>query len=181
MRKVTERVVMSFTCFAMFFGAGNLIFPAFLSYQAGGNTVFAFLGFILSAITLPVLSLIAVGISGSLDHLSARVNPLFSKVFTIVIYLAIGPMLAIPRTASTSFEMVRMAFDLEGGIFSWIYSFVFFSLAGIISLHPEKLSCHHLLHLLSLRMMRSLFLPVFLTAIRRWMRLQVLSSVQYLR
>lgn len=140
MRKVTERVVMSFTCFAMFFGAGNLIFPAFLSYQAGGNTVFAFLGFILSAITLPVLSLIAVGISGSLDHLSARVNPLFSKVFTIVIYLAIGPMLAIPRTASTSFEMVRMAFDLEGGIFSWIYSFVFFSLAGIISLHPEKLS-----------------------------------------
>ena len=113
MRKVTERVVMSFTCFAMFFGAGNLTFPAFLSYKAGGNTVFAFLGFILSAITLPVLSLIAVGISGSLDHLSARVNPLFSKVFTIVIYLAIGPMLAIPRTASTSFEMVRMAFNLE--------------------------------------------------------------------
>ena len=124
----------------MFFGAGNLIFPAFLSYQAGENTVFAFLGFILSAITLPVLSLIAVGISGSLDHLSARVNPLFSKVFTIVIYLAIGPMLAIPRTASTSFEMVRMAFNLEGGIFSWIYSLVFFLLAGIISLHPEKLS-----------------------------------------
>ena len=140
MRKVTERVVMSFTCFAMFFGAGNLIFPVFLSYQAGENSVFAFLGFILSAITLPVLSLIAIGRTGSLDSLSSRVNPLFSKVFTIVIYLAIGPMLAIPRTASTSYEMVRIAFSLESDALSWAYSFIFFLLAGLIALHPEKLS-----------------------------------------
>ena len=140
MRKVTERVVMSFTCFAMFFGAGNLIFPVFLSYRAGANSVFAFLGFILSAITLPVLSLIAIGRTGSLDSLSSRVNPLFSKVFTIVIYLAIGPMLAIPRTASTSYEMVRIAFSLESDALSWAYSFIFFLLAGLIALHPEKLS-----------------------------------------
>ena len=140
MRKVTERVVMSFTCFAMFFGAGNLIFPVFLSYQAGENSVFAFLGFILSAITLPVLSLIAIGRTGSLDSLSSRVNPLFSKVFTIGIYLAIGPMLAIPRTASTSYEMVRIAFSLESDALSWAYSFIFFLLAGLIALHPEKLS-----------------------------------------
>ena len=140
MRKVTERVVMSFTCFAMFFGAGNLIFPVFLSYRAGANSVFAFLGFILSAITLPVLSLIAIGRTGSLDSLSSRVNPLFSKVFTIVIYLAIGPMLAIPRTASTSYEMVRIAFSLERDALSWAYSFIFFLLAGLIALHPEKLS-----------------------------------------
>ena len=140
MRKVTERVLMSFTCYAMFFGAGNLIFPAFLSYEAGENAVFAFLGFILSAITLPVLSLIAIGRFSSLDNLSSRVNPFFAKVFTVVIYLAIGPMLAIPRTASTSYEMVKIAFSLDSGIFSWLYSFLFFLLAGIIALHPEKLS-----------------------------------------
>ena len=87
MRKVTERIVMSFTCFAMFFGAGNLIFPAFLSFNAGSNTAFAFIGFALSAITLPVLALIAVGRTGSLERLSARVNPFFARVFTIVIYL----------------------------------------------------------------------------------------------
>ena len=140
MRKVTERIVMSFTCFAMFFGAGNLIFPAFLSFNAGSNTAFAFIGFALSAITLPVLALIAVGRTGSLERLSARVNPFFARVFTIVIYLAIGPMLAIPRTASTSYEMVKIAFSIERDIISWLYSALFFALAGVVALKPEKLS-----------------------------------------
>ena len=140
MRKVTERIVMSFTCFAMFFGAGNLIFPAFLSFNAGSNTAFAFIGFALSAITLPVLALIAVGRTGSLERLSARVNPFFARVFTIVIYLAIGPMLAIPRTASTSYEMVKIAFSIERDIISWFYSALFFALAGVVALKPEKLS-----------------------------------------
>lgn len=140
MRKVTERIVMSFTCFAMFFGAGNLIFPAFLSFNAGSNTAFAFIGFALSAITLPVLALIAVGRTGSLERLSARVNPFFARVFTIIIYLAIGPMLAIPRTASTSYEMVKIAFSIERDIISWLYSALFFALAGVVALKPEKLS-----------------------------------------
>lgn len=137
---MTERIVMSFTCFAMFFGAGNLIFPAFLSFNAGSNTAFAFIGFALSAITLPVLALIAVGRTGSLERLSARVNPFFARVFTIVIYLAIGPMLAIPRTASTSYEMVKIAFSIERDIISWLYSALFFALAGVVALKPEKLS-----------------------------------------
>lgn len=124
----------------MFFGAGNLIFPAFLSFNAGSNTAFAFIGFALSAITLPVLALIAVGRTGSLERLSARVNPFFARVFTIVIYLAIGPMLAIPRTASTSYEMVKIAFSIERDIISWLYSALFFALAGVVALKPEKLS-----------------------------------------
>ena len=131
---------MSFTCFAMFFGAGNLIFPEFLSFNAGSNTAFAFIGFALSAITLPVLALIAVGRTGSLERLSARVNSFFARVFTIVIYLAIGPMLAIPRTASTSYEMVKIAFSIERDIISWFYSALFFALAGVVALKPEKLS-----------------------------------------
>lgn len=124
----------------MFFGAGNLIFPAFLSFNAGSNTAFAFIGFALSAITLPVLALIAVGRTGSLERLSARVNPFFARVFTIIIYLAIGPMLAIPRTASTSYEMVKIAFSIERDIISWLYSALFFALAGVVALKPEKLS-----------------------------------------
>ena len=140
MNHLKERVQLSFTVFAMFFGAGNLIFPAFLSYQAGSNLVAAFAGFAMTAIGCPVLSLLAISKAGSLEKLSERVNPIFSKIFTIAIYLAIGPCLAIPRTASTSYEMISIAFSLNAPILGILYSIVFFAAAGVVALHPEKLT-----------------------------------------
>lgn len=134
-----KRVLLSFTVFAMFFGAGNLIFPPYLGYLAGGNTASAFLGFIITAIGLPVLSLIAIEKAGSLEALSSRVHPVFAHAFTVAIYLAIGPCLAIPRTASTSFEMVANAIPSLQGL-SIPYSALFFTLSAIIALKPEKLT-----------------------------------------
>ena len=140
MHRVKERLQLAFTVFALFFGAGNLIFPPFLAWQSGENLLPAFCGFIITAMGFPVLSLIAIGKTGSLDKLSSRVHPLFSRIFTITIYLAIGPCLAIPRTASTSYEMVKAAAGIESPIWGLLYSAVFFILAGIIAFHPEKLS-----------------------------------------
>lgn len=135
-----KRLQLSFTVFAMFFGAGNLIFPAFLSFQSGKSIIPAFTGFAATAIGFPVLSLLATEKTGSLSALAGKVSRVFSLIFTIAIYLAIGPCLAIPRTASTSYEMIKAAFSLSNLASSIIFSALFFLLAGIIALNPEKLS-----------------------------------------
>ncbi len=140
MHRAKERMILSFTVFAMFFGAGNLIFPVFLAYESGPSLIPAFAGFALTAIGLPVLSLIAIGRSGSLTELASRVHPIFSVIFTIAIYLTIGPCLAIPRTASTSFEMVVAAAGIPRGIPGIIYSALFFTAGALVALRPEKLS-----------------------------------------
>ena len=98
-------LLVGFTLFSMFFGAGNLIFPPFLGAQAGSLTWQAMGGFLMSAVGLPVLGVAAVALSGGLPSLAKKVHPVFAFVFTLLIYLSIGPCLAIPRTASTSFEM----------------------------------------------------------------------------
>ncbi len=135
-----KSILLSFTVFAMFFGAGNLIFPAFLAFRAGENIVPAFIGFAITAIGFPVLSLLAAEKAGSLSALAGKVSKLFSLLFTVAIHLAIGPCLAIPRTSSTSFEMLKAAFSFEGLASSIIFSALFFLAAAIIALHPEKLS-----------------------------------------
>ena len=134
------------TLFSMFFGAGNLIFPPFLGAQAGVNTwPMAMLGMALSAIALPVLGVVAAARAGGLERLAGRVGRRFAFLFTILVYLSIGPCLAIPRTASTSFEMAVPPF-LGGGLESWtgllqlVYSLVFFGLAFLVALRPEKLT-----------------------------------------
>ena len=100
-----DQLLVGFTLFSMFFGAGNLIFPPQLGAQAGVDTWPAMAGLAVSAVGLPILGVIAVVRSGSLTRLAGRVHPVFATVFTILIYLSIGPCLAIPRTASTSFEL----------------------------------------------------------------------------
>ena len=98
--------LVGFTLFSMFFGAGNLIFPPHLGAQAGSSFLPAFLGLAISAVGLPVAGVVAVAHAGGLDRLAGRVHPMFARWFMILIYLSIGPCLAIPRTASTSFEML---------------------------------------------------------------------------
>ena len=145
MKKLSRRVqlLLGFTLFSMFFGAGNLIFPPGVGAQAGTLTWPAMAGMAVSAVGLPVLGVVAVARSGGLDALGDRVHPLFSKVFTIVAYLAIGPCLAIPRTASTSFEMAVPPFvgpDAPLALLQLVYSLVFFALALAVALRPEKLT-----------------------------------------
>ena len=94
-----QRLLIGFTLFAMFFGAGNLIFPPWLGAEAGTASWAAFLGFLVTAVGFPILGVMAVAESGGLKPLAGRVNNGFASVFTLLIYLSIGPCLAIPRTA----------------------------------------------------------------------------------
>ncbi|MEG0355287.1 MAG: branched-chain amino acid transport system II carrier protein [Lachnospiraceae bacterium] len=145
MQKLSHKnsLLIGITLFSMFFGAGNLIFPPFLGVQAGTLSWIAFLGFAISAIGLPILGVIAIAKSGGLSVLASRVHPLFASVFTLLIYLSIGPCLAIPRTASTSFEMAVVPFlpqNISLGSPQLIYSMLFFFLAFLVALSPDKLT-----------------------------------------
>lgn len=139
---IKNRILIGITLFSMFFGAGNLIFPPFLGTQAGKEMPAAFIGFGLSAVVLPVLGVIAVTHSGGLYKLASRVHPKFAFAYILILYLAIGPCLAIPRTASTSFSMAVTPFANGSSltVLQLIYTIVFFFAALIVAMHPEKLT-----------------------------------------
>ena len=135
-------VLVSFMLFSLFFGAGNLIFPPFLGQNAGTHLPAALLGFLLTAVALPVLGVVVIAKFDGLDQLGRRVDPRFAMVFTIIIYLSIGPGLGIPRAASVPFEMAIAPYLPESAsltLFMLVYSLVFFLIAGWLALTPNKL------------------------------------------
>jgi LIVCS family branched-chain amino acid:cation transporter len=136
-------VFISFMLFSMFFGAGNLIFPPFLGQAAGTHLWTALAGFIVSAVGLPILGVIAVAKAGSFNELNQRVHPFFAIIFPFFIYIAIGPGLAIPRAGSLAFEMGLAPFlptNLVGSPLSLlVYSLVFFGLVAWLCMYPSKL------------------------------------------
>ena len=124
-----KMLLVSFMLFSLFFGAGNLIFPPFLGQNAGAAAVPALLGFLLTAVVLPVLGVIVVARFNGLDCLANQVGKKFSVVFTILIYLSIGPGLGIPRAASVPFEMAVAPTCRRDLIlsFSWFCILLYFS------------------------------------------------------
>lgn len=138
-----ELVFISFMLFSMFFGAGNLIFPAFLGRSAGIEMWFSLGGFIVTAVGLPILGVIAVGKAGSLQILSTRVHPWFALLFPFLIYVSIGPGLAIPRAGTIAYEMGMKPFlpDFlsDKPILLLLYTVLFFAIVLWLSLSPSKL------------------------------------------
>jgi LIVCS family branched-chain amino acid:cation transporter len=105
-KRFNDVLVVGVALFAMFFGAGNLIFPPLMGFSAGSAWVGALLGFLVTGIGMPLLGIMASArAGGSVEHLAGRVNRVFARVLSIVILLAIGPLLAIPRTGATTFEL----------------------------------------------------------------------------
>ena len=142
--KLTKRnmLLISFMLFSLFFGAGNLIFPPFLGQNAGGHTISATIGFLITAVILPVLGVIVVARFDGLDQLSGQVGRRFSIVFTLLIYLSIGPGLGIPRAASVPFEMAVAPYlpqSANSTLWMILYSLVFFLIALWLCLNPGKL------------------------------------------
>lgn len=142
--KLTKRkmTLISFMLFSLFFGAGNLIFPPFLGQNAGDHLVSAMVGFLATAVILPVLGVIVVAEFNGLDRLAQKVGKRFSLIFTVLIYLSIGPGLGIPRAASVPFEMAVAPYLPEGhSVKLWmiVYSLVFFLVALWLCMTPGKL------------------------------------------
>ena len=107
MKKTTkDSIIVGFALFSMFFGAGNLIFPGFLGNKIGDQYILGIIGFILTGVGLPLLAIIACSKGdGTFKTLSSKIGNKFSIIFTTILFITIGPMLAIPRTAATTFEL----------------------------------------------------------------------------
>ncbi|WP_020008289.1 branched-chain amino acid transport system II carrier protein [Salinicoccus albus] len=134
--------VVGFMLFAMFFGAGNLIFPPGLGYQSGDYFWIAIIGFVLTGVGLPLVGVIAGSISKEGYRESLKVvHPAFAIIFMVAIYLTIGPFFAIPRTATTAYEMAVLPFmDGTGWVSLLIFSIIFFIIIFALSYNPTSLT-----------------------------------------
>ena len=137
-----ELIHISVMLFGLFFGAGNLIFPPLLGNQAGSSTLIALISFSVTAVIFPVLGVIAVSKTQGLTNLSSRVGKKFAIIYSTIIFLSIGPGLAIPRAGSVPFEMAVAPYlpeDINIIPIRITYTFIFFLFAYLISIKPNKL------------------------------------------
>ncbi|KAB7704092.1 branched-chain amino acid transport system II carrier protein [Bacillus aerolatus] len=129
--------------FALFFGAGNLIFPAQLGQNAGTNVWSAVIGFLITGVGLPFIGILAMGFSGSsnLQELAGRIHPVYAVVFTSLLYLTIGPFFATPRTGTVAYDIGIAPFVGEGSaqLGLLIFTLVFFGVTMWLSLNPSKI------------------------------------------
>ncbi|MCI2941946.1 branched-chain amino acid-like transporter carrier protein BrnQ3 [Staphylococcus cohnii] len=133
--------IIGFTLFAMFFGAGNLIFPPNLGLDSGQFFWPSILAFALTGIGLPLLGVVvgALDKQGYIGSLN-KISPKFSVVFLIIIYLTIGPLFAIPRTASTSFEMtITPIAHTNSSLALFIFTIIYFLVVLYLCINPNKM------------------------------------------
>ena len=136
-------IAIGLMLFALLFGAGNLIFPAAMGQNAGVNVWYAVLGFCVTGVGLPLISIAALGYSGCLDleEAAGRVHPWYGVFYSVVSYLAIGPCFAAPRTGTVSFEIAVKPFlgSFSPDIALPIFLLIFFLLTYWLAATPSKL------------------------------------------
>ena len=140
-----QKILVAGTLFGMFFGAGNLIFPVHLGQLAGRNVIPAIIGFIVTAVGIPIFGVAAIGITHSdgLQTLSSKVGKGYGIFFTCLLYLTIGPLFAIPRCATVSFTtgVAPMLLDpAKEWLALLVFSAIFFAFVLFFSLRPGKIT-----------------------------------------
>ena len=140
-----QKILVAGTLFGMFFGAGNLIFPVHLGQMAGQNALPAIIGFIITAVGIPILGVAAIGVTHSdgLQTLSGKVGKGYGIFFTCLLYLTIGPLFAIPRCATVSFTTgitPLLGADSPEQLYLLLFSAVFFAFVLFFSLRPGKIT-----------------------------------------
>jgi LIVCS family branched-chain amino acid:cation transporter len=138
--KGQDILALGFMTFALFVGAGNIIFPPIVGLQAGPHVWMAALGFLVTAVGLPVITVVALAkVGGAMDSLSSPIGKVAGGILAAVCYLAVGPLFATPRTATVSFEVGLAPLTGESPLALFIYSAVYFLLVFWISLYPGRL------------------------------------------
>ncbi len=136
-----ETVTITSMLFGMFFGAGNLIFPAKMGIDAGSNLWSAFFGVFITAVGIPMLAVVALGLSRceGVVPLANKIGKKYSTFFCCLLYLTIGPLFAIPRCASTSFSVgaVGLVGQAHSALYLALFSLLFFAVVLAFSLKPS--------------------------------------------
>ncbi|MEC5395538.1 branched-chain amino acid transport system II carrier protein [Bergeyella sp. RCAD1439] len=137
-KKFATSVTLGFALFAMFFGAGNLVLPPYIGIKSGGQWLWAVAGFLTTGIVAPFLSVLTVAKYGdSFTDLGRRVSPWVIRILAFLIMLCIGPLVAIPRTASTTFEVGVL--PLVPGFNGVVFSLIFFALIYLLCVSKSKI------------------------------------------
>ncbi|MEG2929743.1 MAG: branched-chain amino acid transport system II carrier protein [Oscillospiraceae bacterium] len=137
-KKITADILVAgFALFAMFFGAGNLIFPPYLGYDSSSNWLLGVMCFVAIDIGLSLLGIIAVAKTGrGAQGITEHLGKFFSVLLLCVNTICLGPLIAIPRTAATTFEFgIAPIFP---GVSSWIFSIIFFAIVVVLSLKQTR-------------------------------------------
>jgi LIVCS family branched-chain amino acid:cation transporter len=138
--KGQDILALGFMTFALFVGAGNIIFPPIVGLQAGPHVWMAALGFLVTAVGLPVVTVVALAkVGGAMDALSSPIGKVAGTVLAAVCYLSVGPLFATPRTATVSFEVGLAPITGESPLALFLYSLMYFLLVFWISLYPGRL------------------------------------------
>ena len=139
MYKTKDILLTGFALFAMLFGAGNLIFPPMLGYETNSSWIPTMLAFTITGVGFPFLGILSVSIVGNgIKDFANRVSPMFSTIFAIISILAIGPMLAIPRTGATAYEITFLHNGMNNTIYKYIYLICYFGIVILFSLKANK-------------------------------------------
>ncbi|MGL5988897.1 branched-chain amino acid transport system II carrier protein [Cetobacterium sp.] len=142
MNKKKEILILGFALFSMFFGAGNLLFPPSVGLAVGEDWLQAGLGFFFTGIGLPLLGILAFTKVGNLDEFANKVSNKFNTFYSTILILVIGPLFAIPRTGSTTFEMgVFPLFpNSNPTVLAIITSLIFFGITLFLVLNESSIT-----------------------------------------
>lgn len=136
MNKNKDILVIGCALFSIFFGAGNLIFPPFIGVTSGQNWMISFLGFVLADVGIIILSINAVARAGSFQNVVGKIGKKLGISLEVIMMLCLGPILVIPRTAATTFEMSII--PLVESFDKVLFSILFFILVFILTIKPTK-------------------------------------------
>lgn len=138
--KGLDLLALGFMTFALFLGAGNIIFPPSAGMAAGQNMGQAAFGFLLTGVGLPLLTVVALArVGGGMERLTAPLGKSAGTLLAVAVYLAIGPLFATPRTAVVSFEMGVAPFTGNSGMPLLLYTLAYFVAVLFLSLNPGRL------------------------------------------
>ena len=136
MDKTKEILVTSFALFSLFFGAGNLLIPPLLGYFAGEKWFLVTLGFMITAVFIPILGILAhARLQGTMYDFAKKVSPVFSIVYCVIIYI-ISITLPSPRTAAATHEI---AVHFTFGTSPLLTSSIYFGLVLLFVLNRSKI------------------------------------------
>ncbi len=140
MKKDEKKIIITigFALFAIFFGAGNLILPPYIGLHSASDWAWAILGFTLTGIIAPFLGILAIAkVGDNVTNLRSRIHPLLITLLITITLWLIGPLIAIPRTGATVFEMgIHPIFPSISPV---IGSVLFFGITGLLAASPSKI------------------------------------------
>ena len=133
-------LALGFMTFALFLGAGNVIFPPSAGLAAGTNMWPTAFGFLLTAVGLPLLTLITLArVGGGIGQLTEPLGHWPGLLLAILVYLCIGPLFATPRTAVVSYEVGLVGLVEDSWQALLAYTVAFFAVVLYLSLRPGRL------------------------------------------